>query len=76
MSGLPGLVRWMHGPATAFRTTCLHGSYVWDALSSDRPYWEAWEQEEVLDYLRGEAGKHFGPNVVDVFLGLHDEGKI
>ncbi|CAG0943330.1 3'3'-cGAMP-specific phosphodiesterase 2 [Anaerolineae bacterium] len=43
---------------------------VWDALSSDRPYRAAWPSDQVVDYLRDQAGKHFDPAVVDVFLRL------
>lgn len=45
---------------------------VWDALRSDRPYREAWSQEEALDYIRDQAGKEFDPEVVEVFLRLID----
>lgn len=47
---------------------------VWDALSSDRPYRLAWEKDRVLDYIRSERGRHFDPQVVDVFLQLVGEG--
>jgi HD-GYP domain-containing protein (c-di-GMP phosphodiesterase class II) len=43
---------------------------VWDALSSDRPYRDAWPSEEVLQYLRDGAGAHFDPRIVDTFLRL------
>jgi PAS domain S-box-containing protein len=43
---------------------------VWDALLSDRPYRPAWSEERVIEYLREEAGKHFDPQVVEVFLGM------
>jgi PAS domain S-box-containing protein len=43
---------------------------VWDALSSDRPYRPAWKSEDVLKYIRDEAGKQFDPAVVEVFLNL------
>ena len=43
---------------------------VWDALLSDRPYRDAWSLSEVLAHIRGEAGKHFDPQVVDAFLAL------
>jgi putative methionine-R-sulfoxide reductase with GAF domain len=49
---------------------------VWDALSSDRPYREAWSQDNVTQYLLNESGKHFDPNIVEVFLQLLREGKI
>lgn len=43
---------------------------VWDALRSDRPYRKAWPEEKVLQYLKDQSGKHFDPNVVQVFLDL------
>jgi putative nucleotidyltransferase with HDIG domain len=45
---------------------------VWDALRSDRPYRDAWEEDRVLDYIRSESGRHFDPDVVDRFMGLLD----
>ena len=41
---------------------------VWDALTSDRPYRPAWSQEESLTYIREQSGKHFDPQVVDLFF--------
>jgi HD-GYP domain-containing protein (c-di-GMP phosphodiesterase class II) len=41
---------------------------VWDALTSDRPYREAWSKPDALKYIREQSGKHFDPQVVDIFL--------
>ena len=41
---------------------------VWDALYFDRPYRKGWGMEETLKYVREQSGKHFDPNVVEVFL--------
>ncbi len=41
---------------------------VWDALTSHRPYREAWPERQTLDYLRAQSGKHFDPRAVEVFL--------
>jgi putative nucleotidyltransferase with HDIG domain len=42
---------------------------VWDALNSERPYREdAWPKEEIIQYLKDQAGKHFDPKVVEYFL--------
>jgi len=49
---------------------------VWDALSSDRPYRDAWSPEKVSNYIRNESGKHFDPKVVDVFLTMVEQGEI
>jgi putative nucleotidyltransferase with HDIG domain len=41
---------------------------IWDALTSDRPYRQAWPEEEVLDYIRKNSGRHLDPAVVEVFI--------
>jgi response regulator RpfG family c-di-GMP phosphodiesterase len=46
---------------------------VWDALLSDRPYRPAWPKEKVMEYIREQAGRHFDPQVVEVFLRVIDE---
>jgi putative two-component system response regulator len=42
---------------------------VFDALTSVRPYKKAWTEEEALDFLVKQKGKHFDPNLVDLFIG-------
>jgi putative two-component system response regulator len=46
---------------------------VWDALTSDRPYRPAWSKEEALAYVRDQSGKHFDPQVVDLFFKMIEE---
>jgi len=41
---------------------------VWDALTSNRPYRLAWSEQEALAYIREQSGKHFEPQVVDLFF--------
>jgi len=41
---------------------------VWDALTSDRPYRKAWSEEEARNYIREQSGKHFDPQVVELFF--------
>jgi putative nucleotidyltransferase with HDIG domain len=41
---------------------------VWDALLSDRPYRKAWTKEKATEYIQSQAGIHFDPGVVEVFL--------
>ena len=41
---------------------------VFDALTSDRPYRKAWTPEEAYRYIEAQAGTHFDPSVVKVFL--------
>lgn len=46
---------------------------VWDALTSDRPYRQAWDKQRALDYIREQSGKHFDPHVVDLFHNMMAE---
>ncbi|MCX6067557.1 MAG: HD-GYP domain-containing protein [Chloroflexi bacterium] len=41
---------------------------VWDALSSDRPYRAAWTTEKITEYVIGQAGTKFDPQLVESFL--------
>jgi putative two-component system response regulator len=41
---------------------------VYDALTSTRPYKRAWTTEETLELIRNESGKHFDPQLVEVFM--------
>ena len=41
---------------------------VFDALGSDRVYKKAWDDERILKLFREERGKHFDPNLIDLFF--------
>lgn len=41
---------------------------VFDALGHDRVYKKAWELEKILELFKNERGKHFDPNLVDIFF--------
>ncbi|TCT26129.1 response regulator [Thermomonas haemolytica] len=43
---------------------------VFDALTSRRPYKQAWSFEQALEHLRQQAGRHFDPALVECFLPL------
>lgn len=46
---------------------------VFDALSSKRAYKEAWDEADVLAYIRKERGGQFDPVLVDIFFDVLDE---
>jgi len=46
---------------------------VFDALTSTRPYKEAWSADSALQYLRDNAGLHFDPRVVKEFTLVVDD---
>jgi response regulator RpfG family c-di-GMP phosphodiesterase len=41
---------------------------VFDALGSDRCYKKAWEDEKIFKLFEEERGKHFDPQLVDLFF--------
>jgi len=46
---------------------------VWDAVTSDRPYRPAWDNQKALEYIREQKGKHFDPHVVELFYTMMDD---
>lgn len=40
---------------------------VFDALTSKRPYKEAWTVEDAIDQIHKDSGSHFDPEVVEAF---------
>ena len=41
---------------------------VFDALGSERCYKKAWEDEKIFALIKEESGKHFDPELVDIFF--------
>ncbi len=64
--GLAGLEISLEGRITAIVD-------VFDALSSRRVYREACPVDQVLEVLRAGRGRHFDPELADVFLACADE---
>lgn len=48
-------------------------SDVFDALLSKRCYKEPWTLEETIQHIIKEKGKHFDPNIVDIFIDNIEE---
>jgi len=46
---------------------------VFDALTSKRPYKEAWSVEETVEHLKSQAGSHFDPNLINLFIEKLDD---
>lgn len=46
---------------------------VFDALTSKRPYKDAYSIDKSLSIIKESRGSHFDPEVVDVFLSITDE---
>ena len=41
---------------------------VFDALGSERVYKKAWPLDKILDLFNEEKGKHFDPNLMEIFM--------
>jgi len=41
---------------------------VFDALTSVRPYKEAWSVDKAVEHLRAQSGKHFDARLVELFI--------
>jgi putative two-component system response regulator len=46
---------------------------VFDALTNERPYKKAFTNEEALSIMREERGRHFDPDLLDLFFEVKDE---
>jgi len=46
---------------------------VFDALGSDRCYKKAWPDEKIFKLIKEESGKHFDPQLVDIFFEHLDD---
>lgn len=48
---------------------------VFDALSCERVYKKAWPMEKIIDFVSQERGRHFDPDLVDMFMKNIDRFK-
>ena len=45
---------------------------VFDALASERAYKEAWDDSVILETIQRDSGKHFDPELVEIFFSQLD----
>ena len=46
---------------------------VYDALTTERSYKEAYTHEAAIEIMKEERGKHFSPKIFDIFLEISNE---
>ncbi len=61
-SGYPSGLK---GEAIPLSARIVAAADVFDALTSKRPYKEAWPVERAISVMQEEAGQHFDPQVID-----------
>lgn len=68
--GVPEGLRWEQIPLEA-RIVAL--ADVYDVLTTQRPYRQAWPHKMAVDEMRFMSGRQFDPALVDVFVAMVDE---
>ncbi len=71
-----GYPRGLNGELIPFAARIFAVVDVWDALTSSRPFREAWPAEKARDHIRSQAGKHFDPLVTRAFMNLELKRKL
>ncbi|MGH2400544.1 MAG: HD-GYP domain-containing protein, partial [bacterium] len=62
-----GYPRGLRGQAIPLAARVFAVADVWDALRSDRPYREAWDDARAAAYIEEMSGTQFDPDVVAAF---------
>lgn len=63
-----GYPQGLAGEAIPLEARIVAVADVFDALTSVRPYKPAWPVARALELLRSEAGRHFDPRLVELFI--------
>ncbi len=66
-----GYPRGLAGPAIPLEARIVSLVDVYDALRSRRPYKQAWPEERVLGLITEQSGRHFDPELAELFLAHH-----
>jgi HD-GYP domain-containing protein (c-di-GMP phosphodiesterase class II) len=69
-SGYPKALR---GEAIPLSARIVAIADVYDALTSERPYKEAFPHRKSVDIIAGSRGTHFDPVLVDIFIEVEEE---
>ena len=63
-----GYPRGLHGTQIPLSGRLVAVVDVYDALTNARPYKHAWPVEQAVQEMRSQRGRHFDPDVLDMFL--------
>lgn len=68
-----GYPQGLHGEDIPLAARIVAITDVFDALTSARPYKRAWSVDEAMAHIQQQAGKHFDPALVPVFISLRQQ---
>lgn len=66
----------LKGDAIPLSARIVKVADVFDALTTTRPYKEAWSMQDALAFIEKEKNLQFDPKVVDELLALYQEGAL
>jgi hypothetical protein len=58
----------LHGETIPYSARLFALVDVYDALTSNRPYRNAWSKQKTIQYIESQSGKHFDPAIVPKFV--------
>ena len=58
----------LKGPAIPLESRIVALGDVYDALTSIRPYKQAWQPDQAFAWMREQSGRHFDPELIHVLL--------
>ena len=65
-----------HGNEISLAARIVSVADVFDALTSKRPYKDAWTLEQGMSAIRDGSGRQFDPEVVSAFAALYTDGTV
>ncbi|GAB4371054.1 MAG: hypothetical protein Kow0042_13590 [Calditrichia bacterium] len=68
-----GYPRGLKGDQIPLSARILAIADVYDALTTERSYKDAYDHRRTLDLMKKERGKHFAPDILDVFLEIEKD---
>ncbi len=54
----------------------IAGADAYDAMTTDRPYRKAMTKEDAINEIKRASGQQFAPQIVDMLIGLYQEGEL
>ena len=69
-NGKGGYPRMTYPRETHFASRIVHVSDIYDAISSKRPYHDAWPRDKALELIKSLAGVELDPQIADAFLEM------
>ena len=62
--------------AAHFASRIVHVCDIYDALTTNRPYRQAWEPDQALAYLVEQSGRELDPEIVKAFSEMITEAQV